>query len=108
MTNRDTGATWSYHNETKHSYQSVRSDLHYLDWSNQPVPFKIYPDLEPIALPRQWDESKVPTLIAISETVPPSNSDSVPDLKDLAHILYSSAGITKRKNYPGGELQFRA
>jgi SagB-type dehydrogenase family enzyme len=108
MSNRDTGATWSYHNETKHSYQSVRSDLHYLDWSNQPIPFKIYPDIEPIALPRQWDETEMPALNAISETVHPGDRDCVPDLKDLAHILYCSAGITKRKNYPGGEIQFRA
>jgi SagB-type dehydrogenase family enzyme len=108
MANRDTGATWHYHNQTKHSYQSVRSDLHSLDWSNQPIPFKIYPDLEPIALPRRWDQSEMPALIAISETVPPSDVDTIPDLKDLAHLLYCSAGIIKGKNYPGGEIQFRA
>jgi len=108
MINQETGVTWSYHDQTKHSYQSVRNDLHSLDWSNQPVAFKIYPDLEPIPLPRQWDETAMSALLAISENVPLRGGDNVPDLKDLAHILYYSAGITKRKHYPGGEVQFRA
>ena len=34
--------------------------------------------------------------------------EAVPTLKDLARILYFSAGITKRKTYPGGEIFFRA
>jgi hypothetical protein len=32
----------------------------------------------------------------------------VPTLKDLAHILYFSAGIARRKTYPGGEIFLRA
>jgi len=31
MTNRDLDATWSYHNSTKHSYDSIHTDAHYLD-----------------------------------------------------------------------------
>jgi len=31
-----------YHEKTKHSYASIRSHPNYLDWSKQPVPFKIY------------------------------------------------------------------
>ena len=50
MKNHDTDAAWAYHNGTKHSYQSIRGNPHYLDWENQPLPFKIYPELEPIAL----------------------------------------------------------
>ncbi|HEX3352355.1 MAG TPA: SagB/ThcOx family dehydrogenase, partial [Terriglobales bacterium] len=30
------------------------------------------------------------------------------DLQDLARILYFSAGITKQRKYPGGEIYFRA
>src|SRR5919109_841350 len=108
MTNKDTEATWNYHNQTKHSYRSVRSDPHYLDWSNQPIPFKIYSGLEPIPLPRQWDESEMPALLALSESVPLTDGESIPGLRDLARLLYFSAGITKRKNYPGGEILFRA
>ncbi|MFZ3265225.1 MAG: SagB family peptide dehydrogenase, partial [Terriglobales bacterium] len=43
-----------------------------------------------------------------SEPVPSSRADSVPDLQDLARILYFSAGITKQRTHPGGEIYFRA
>ena len=50
--NRNLEAAWSYHNGTKHSYASVRSNPLFLDWANQPSPFKIYATLEPLPLPR--------------------------------------------------------
>jgi len=50
----------------------------------------------------------VAALSAISEPVPSSRADSVPDLHDLARILYFSAGITKQRAHPGGEIYFRA
>jgi SagB-type dehydrogenase family enzyme len=37
-----------------------------------------------------------------------SRTETVPDLQDLARILYFSAGITKQRAYPGGEIYFRA
>ena len=51
--NRNTQTAWSYHNATKHSYASIRANPHFLDFANQPVPFKIYPALEPSRLPSQ-------------------------------------------------------
>jgi SagB-type dehydrogenase family enzyme len=33
---------FAYHQSTKHTYYSVRSSAHYLDWSNQPNPFRTY------------------------------------------------------------------
>ena len=68
MKNRETEAAWSYHNGTKHSYQSIRTNAHSLDWENQPIPFKIYSSLDPIPLPRQLSSSKTPALAAIAET----------------------------------------
>jgi SagB-type dehydrogenase family enzyme len=50
----------------------------------------------------------VAALSAISEPVPSSQADSVPSLKDLARLLYFSAGITKERAYPSGEIYFRA
>ena len=32
-------AAWTYHEATKHSYSSIRSQPHFLDWSNQPLAF---------------------------------------------------------------------
>jgi SagB-type dehydrogenase family enzyme len=107
MPNRDTAAAWSYHDATKHSYLSVRSDRHVLDWANEPLPFKIYPALEPIPLPRDAPPSGMPALAAMAQPTE-IEGDAVPDLATLAQLLYFSAGITKRMRYPGGEIYFRA
>jgi SagB-type dehydrogenase family enzyme len=108
MNNRNTQAAWKYHDGTKHSYWSIRNHPHLLDWANRPLPFKVYPRLGPLPLSRDVPQTGVAALSAISEPVPSSRADSVPDLQDLARILYFSAGITKQRAYPGGEIYFRA
>jgi SagB-type dehydrogenase family enzyme len=108
MNNRDMQATWKYHDGTKHSYWSIRNNPHFLDWANRPQPFKIYPKIEAFALPRDVPQTGVAALSAISEPVSSSGADSVPGLQDLARILYFSAGITKERSNPGGEIYFRA
>jgi SagB-type dehydrogenase family enzyme len=108
MNNRDTKAAWKYHDGTKHSYWSIRNNPHFMDWANRPQPFKIYPKIEPILLPRDVPQTGVAALSAISEPVPSSRADSVPDLHDLARILYFSAGITKQRGHSGGDIYFRA
>ena len=108
MRNRDIEATWQYHDGTKHSYASIRTNPHFLDWANRPRPFKLYPNIEPFPLPRDLPQTGVAALSAISERVPSSRADAIPDLQDLARILYFSAGITKKRAYPEGEIYFRA
>ncbi len=106
--NRDLSATWTYHDGTTHSYQSVRAGGHSLDWQNRPLPFKIYRSLEPIPLPSELPHSGVPALKAVATTGSAADRVSVPDLATLASVLYYSAGITKKKRQPGGEIFFRA
>ncbi|MPZ77964.1 MAG: SagB/ThcOx family dehydrogenase, partial [Deltaproteobacteria bacterium] len=108
MKNRQIEATWNYHNDTKHSYQSIRSNPHQLDWENQPVPFKIYSSLQPIPLPQNLSSSGMPALSAISNGADPDQSATRLTLQVLAEILFLSAGITRRRSYPGGEMLFRA
>src|SRR5262245_47176939 len=121
--NHETGVGWAYHDATKHSFRSVRDNAHFLDWSNKPLPFKIYTTLDPIELPRDVPSLDMPALEAISSgewgvgvgewgigpALPTSHSPlPIPDLKDLAQILYYSAGVTRIKQLPGGEIMFRA
>ncbi len=108
MKNRNIQATWKYHDGTKHSYWSIRNNPHFLDWANRPQPFKIYPEIEPFPLPTDLRQTGVSALSAISEPLPSSQTDSIPDVQDLARILYFSAGITKHRRSPGGEIYFRA
>lgn len=107
MGNRDVSAAWDYHNATKHTYWSVRGG-HGLDWPNQPLPFKIYRDLESTLLPRDGTPITAGLLEALSASSAPLDGESIPDLGLLARILYFSAGITKRMPYSGGEIFFRA
>jgi SagB-type dehydrogenase family enzyme len=99
MTNREIQTGWQYHNRTKHSPESVRRGSHFLDWANEPLPFKVYPRLEPIALPRDLEPMGTPSAAA---------RELVPNLRQLASLLHFSAGITRRRRYSGGEIQFRA
>jgi SagB-type dehydrogenase family enzyme len=98
---------WNYHNQTKHSPESVRQNVHFLDWDNRPLPFKIYPDLQPIPLPRDTPQTGVAALSAISACSVPERNVT-PDLAALTSLLFFSAGITRRRQYPGGEMLYRA
>jgi SagB-type dehydrogenase family enzyme len=105
--NRNLEAAWKYHDATKHSYASVHDNPHFLDWTNQPLPFKAYTSLEPLALPREVRQTGVAALSAIAESIH-LESSAVPDLEALAQLLYLTAGITRHRKYPGGDIYFRA
>ncbi len=108
MNNRTTQAAWNYHNATKHSAASVRSNRHFLDFENYPLPFKVYPTLAPLPLPREGQPCGLAALSVIADSGGPPRGDAVPDLATLAQILYFSAGVTRTKKFPGGEIFFRA
>src|SRR5882724_10999517 len=105
--NRNSEAAWAYHEATKHSYLSIRANPHFLDWANQPLPFKIYPTLERLRLPGEVRPSGIAALSAIAKSVP-AETVAVPDLGPVAQVLYLSAGITRQRKYLGGEIYFRA
>jgi SagB-type dehydrogenase family enzyme len=92
MPNRDTAALRAYHEATSHSVARLREDPHWLDWEIMPRPFKVYPTLEPIPLPRDVTTARAAAL----------------DRAALARLLYFSAGVLRRRRYPGGEIFFRA
>ncbi|MCD8543446.1 MAG: hypothetical protein LRY52_00855 [Sulfurospirillum cavolei] len=65
----------SYHDQTAHTYRSVRMKSHRIDWDNPPKPFKIYPE----SFPRIMLDAKVPS----------------------HRFLMLIGGITAQKSYPG-------
>ena len=102
-----TGAR-AYHDATKHSWQSVRSGGHFLDWEIKPFPFKIYPDAPTVPLPREVAAPAMPALETLARDVAGAG-DGPLDLDRLAALLFFTAGVTKKKAYPGGEaVHFRA
>lgn len=109
MPERDGESVRAYHEATRHSEQSVRASRHFLDWENQPLPFKIYRDLPSLPLPHEMPERDVPALDAIARS--PGRRDGgerVPDLPTLARVLFLAAGITKVRRHSGGAVYFRA
>jgi SagB-type dehydrogenase family enzyme len=108
MSNRQTDLAWKYHDRTKHSYWSVRSSPHYLDWDNRPSPFKVYPDAPSVALPRDLAPSGYPLLEAIAFDGRGGAGECTPDLEQLASLLFYSAGVIRTKTYPAGVIYFRA
>jgi len=105
--NTNTGAARNYHDSTSHSYASVRTNPHSLDFATQPLPFKIYPELAPSRLPTEVHQTGVAALSAIATTIA-ARGTLTPHLAALANLLYLSAGITRQRKYPGGEIYFRA
>ena len=86
-------AAAALHERTKHTWQHLRTQAHGLDWGNHPFPFKLYPDLEPLALPRQLPNSSLPaTQVLAGHASPPA---SALDLASLARLLFFSAGVTR-------------
>lgn len=70
-----------YHDATRHSWLSVRRSPNRLDWDNQPLSMKFYPE----RYPRTRLDKKYP-----------------------AHaFLYHIGGITAKKSYPGVEYYLR-
>jgi SagB-type dehydrogenase family enzyme len=106
--NRQIEAAWAYHNETRHSYRTVRESGHSLDFNNYPVPFKVYTTLEPIPLPRDAAPLQMPALEAVATMGQAPGRERVPDLKALAQLLHLSAGVTKERKGRDWEMQFRA
>jgi SagB-type dehydrogenase family enzyme len=105
--NSDIETASNYHEATKHSYTSVRTNPHSLDFENQPLPFKIYPQLELLRMPSDLRQTGIAALSAISGSAP-TQTNAVPGLETVAQLLYLSAGITRQRKYSGGEIYFRA
>ena len=117
MRNADLAAIWQYHDDTKHSVERLQRNRHVLDWEIQPLPYKIYRDLEPLPLPRDWPPSDVPALEAIAlsgaTAVPITSAEAAmavtPALTSVARLLLFSAGVTRKTVYAGGRaMHFRA
>jgi SagB-type dehydrogenase family enzyme len=106
MVNREPGRILRYHDATRHSPASVRQGRHGLDWDIQPRPFKVYPDLDPIPLPRDFPSSTRPALAVLDG--PRGHGGPPLDRAQLARLLYFTAGVLRRRAYPGGEICFRA
>jgi len=94
-----------YHDST--SYDRLRMRGGYLDWSNQPEPYKIYEECERIPLPRDigfppQDLWEVMEAKAEREGLLPW------DMETIARILVLTCSVTARAKYSAGEFHYRS
>jgi len=105
--NQDTDRLFTYHHATKHTYHSVRTNAHFLDWRNQPDPFRTYEGTTLITLPANPGFSKAGTFATIAalaegkRTAQGSKSESHRevqlDLTWLSRLLWHSIAISAWK-----------
>ena len=104
--NRAVEAAREYHDQTAHSHASVRQSGHYLDWDTKPFLYKVYPDLPVTPLPREFPQPVQDTLEAVHAFQARGGTLT---LEILTSLLFFTAGLTRKKTYPGGgEMHFRA
>jgi hypothetical protein len=101
MASGDGSEARRYHERTKHSFESVRSSGHYMDWDNRPDPFKRYAGIEALPLPAELPRRQVAALDAIAHQ--PAQAPDELTLPELARVLRWGAGVVRSQRFPGGE-----
>lgn len=124
MPNSDTAAAMHFHGLTKYM-RWEEDDGGFRSWMgeppnegpsmgeqspvNEPMPYKLYTDLPPIQLPREFEPTSLPGLAAIAATGEDGPDTAVPGLADLARICLLSNGILKRGSHGTGRvIEYRA
>jgi SagB-type dehydrogenase family enzyme len=109
--NEESGRLSYYHHATKHSYDSVRTNARFLDWHNQPNPFRCYEHVPLISLPAEpgfLEAGTFATIAALAEA-PRTAKGSKSEYRDevqldmtwLSRLLWHSMGISAWKKVPG-------
>ncbi len=114
--NKDTERLFAYHQATKHTYHSVRANARYLDWHNQPDPFRTYEGVPAILLPPDPSFPKAGTF-AVMAGVTEKTSRPVGDASErheviqldlnwLSRFLWHSMAVSAWKKVPGSSARY--
>ena len=93
-----------YHERTKHHLDRLAKSLGYLDWANQPEPFRFYEETKKIELPLLKDDPDCPyqSLYTREPCNPkPFNIDTISKFLEL------SLGLSAWKAIPGSQWSLR-
>ncbi len=96
-----------YHGLT--CYERARMKGGGLDWANPPRPYKVYPGIDPVPLPRdrRFPEIPLQDLYAFQEQGFKTASENLSE-KDLSRILFLAYGLTARRQALGEDFFFRS
>jgi hypothetical protein len=108
--NEERERLFAYHHATKHSYQSVRTNAHYLDWHNQPDPVRTYEGAALITLPAEPGFPKAGTFATIAALAEGARAakgskseyckEVLFDVTWLSRLLWHSIAISAWKKVP--------
>jgi SagB-type dehydrogenase family enzyme len=114
--NQDTGRIFAYHQATKHTYHSVRTSARYLDWQNQPDPFRTYEGVPYIDLPREPDFSNARTFASMAALAEKMNlsgeaksegrEKNALDMSWLSSLLWHSMAVSSSKKVLGSGVRY--
>jgi SagB-type dehydrogenase family enzyme len=97
-------AILAYHEESKHRYDRMAPSLGYMDWANQPAPFRQFRDCETIRLPLL---SADPDLAYDSLYTPPTPPAAPVTKAALGAVLELSLGLSAWKARGGSRWALR-
>lgn len=103
-TTENSTTVFNYHNRTKHQFNVYAKAPEFLDWDEQPNPFRRFEGCEKIALPPTGAELS----LLFSELDSPSNISSQPlTLSNLGLMLELSFGLSAWKSFNGDRWALR-
>ena len=104
MTNSTLSTIKNYHQQTKHQPNRYARALGYMDWANQPLPYRLYQGSEKIPLPLMDAEPPLP-YCALSQKI--TSEPTKISLTSIASMLQLSLGLSAWKQYGGSEWALR-
>ncbi len=93
-----------YHEETKHHFHRLARSLGYLDWANQPEPFRFYKGADTIRLPLTV---KDPDCAYRSLYIRDLCKTDLFSLESISKFLELSFGLSAWKSIPGSQWALR-
>ena len=93
---------YTYHHGTKHTVEKLTSNRHFLDWANQPNPFRFYDGAQAFLLPRELSMSSANYFDAMQSML----SGNLPnacaaDADFISNLLFYSMAISAWKQIVG-------
>lgn len=95
----------AYHHAT--GYNRYRMQGHFLDWKNQPLVYKTYPDSGAVPLPDVPPARKTPLGVLFTRNRQPRPDDKI-DITQLSRILMQSYIHTAKSRQAGQEFYYRS
>ena len=94
----------NYHQQTKHRPGAYARSAGYMDWANQPLPYRLYQGSEKINLPLN---PKVLVSSAVNLFQSSTQAADIICLDSIARLLQNSLGLSAWKSYNGTEWALR-